>query len=245
MRLALVIAPNRHPTKESNMKRTLSSSAIATAICLLGVTLSVQAQPAGHSMHNAAASSGTATAAAQPAATKRYDLHTNIVDGKMVFVDDKGQVNPTLSANAGDTIEIVLESGEGAEHDLVIPELNVASAKFSAGTGKTTLRFKVPRSGAFTYYCSIPGHRQIGMEGKTPGERDCGCRRGDRARREHRFEPGGTRALHPRPYAAARGGPVCRQRGGQPSRGAGGHRYAGTEDAEVPHGDGRVARQAR
>ncbi len=82
------------------MKRTLSSSAIATAICLLGVTLSVQAQPAGHSMHNAAASSGTATAAAQPAATKRYDLHTNIVDGKMVFVDDKGQVNPTLSANA-------------------------------------------------------------------------------------------------------------------------------------------------
>ncbi|CAN7769048.1 copper-containing nitrite reductase [Pseudorhodoferax sp. LjRoot39] len=148
------------------MKRTLSSSAIATAICLLGVTLSVQAQPAGHSMHNAAASSGTATAAAQPAATKRYDLHTNIVDGKMVFVDDKGQVNPTLSANAGDTIEIVLESGEGAEHDLVIPELNVVSAKFSAGTGKTTLRFKVPRSGAFTYYCSIPGHRQIGMEGK-------------------------------------------------------------------------------
>ena len=57
----------------------------------------------------------------------------------MVFVDDKGSSEPTLSANAGDTIEIVLEGGEGAEHDLVIPELNVASAKFSAGTSKRPL----------------------------------------------------------------------------------------------------------
>ncbi|CAN7450154.1 copper-containing nitrite reductase [Polaromonas sp. LjRoot131] len=147
------------------MKRTLPLGAIAAATCLLAAALSVQAQPAAHPAH-AAAASGAASSAATPAATRRYELHTNIVDGKMVFVDDKGQVNPTLTANADDTIEIVLESGEGAEHDLVIPELNVASAKFSGSTGKTTLRFKVPRSGTFTYYCSIPGHRQIGMEGR-------------------------------------------------------------------------------
>ncbi|EJL91305.1 nitrite reductase, copper-containing [Polaromonas sp. CF318] len=147
------------------MKRTPSPGAIAAAICLLAAALSVQAQPASHSAHTAAAPAGTSSAAA-PAGTRRYALHTNIVDGKMVFIGDKGQVNPTLSANAGDTIEIVLESGEGAEHDLVIPELNVASSKFSGSTGKTTLRFKVPRSGTFTYYCSIPGHRQIGMEGR-------------------------------------------------------------------------------
>lgn len=147
------------------MKRTLPPGAIAAAICILTAALPAQAQPAAHSSHTAAAAGGTSSAAA-PAATRRYELHTNIVDGKMVFIDDKGQVNPTLGANAGDTIEIVLESGEGAEHDLVIPELNVASSKFSAGTGKTTLRFKVPRSGTFTYYCSIPGHRQIGMEGR-------------------------------------------------------------------------------
>lgn len=146
------------------MKRTLSPGAIATALCILAMTLPAQAQPAAHATHAAAASGGTAAAA--PAAVKRYELHTNIVDGKMVFVDDKGQVNPTLAAHAGDTVEIVLSSGEGAEHDLVIPELNVASPKFNASTGKTTLRFEVPRAGTFTYYCSIPGHRQIGMEGK-------------------------------------------------------------------------------
>lgn len=147
------------------MKRTLSPGVIAAAICILATALSAQAQPAAHSAHAAAAPAET-SAAATPAGVKHYELHTNIVDGKMVFVDDKGQVNPTLAANAGDTIEIVLQSGEGAEHDLVIPELNVASSRFSAGTGKTTVRFKVPSSGTFTYYCSIPGHRQIGMEGR-------------------------------------------------------------------------------
>lgn len=147
------------------MQRNFCFGVITAAIYVMTTALSVHAQPAAHSTH-LAASSSPATSAVQSAATKRYELHINIVDGKMVFVDDKGQVNPTLAANAGDTVEIALQSGEGAEHDLVIPELNVASAKFSAGTGKTTLRFKVPRSGTFTYYCSIPGHRQIGMEGK-------------------------------------------------------------------------------
>ncbi|MBV8247871.1 MAG: nitrite reductase, copper-containing [Comamonas sp.] len=110
--------------------------------------------------------SGT-TAQTAPAATiKRFSLHTNIVDGKMVYVDDKGAVNPTLSAAVGDTVEILLDSGEGAEHDLVVPELNVASPKFSASTGRQTVRFKVTQPGEFTYYCSVPGHRQIGMEGK-------------------------------------------------------------------------------
>ena len=136
------------------MKPSLPLGAIAAAICLLSLHVPVQAA--------AAPVARSATAAA----TRHYELQTNIVDGKMVFVDDKGQVNPPLVANTGDTVELVLKSGEGAEHDLVIPELKVTSAKFSAGSGKVTLRFKVTRAGSFTYYCSIPGHRQIGMEGK-------------------------------------------------------------------------------
>ena len=136
------------------MKPTLPLGAIAAAICLL--SLHVPAQAA------AAPVARSATAAA----TRHYELQTNIIDGKMVFVDAKGQVNPQLTANTGDTIELVLKSGEGAEHDLVIPELKVSSARFSAGSGKVTLRFKAGKAGTFVYYCSIPGHRQIGMEGK-------------------------------------------------------------------------------
>lgn len=83
----------------------------------------------------------------------------------MVFLDEKGQANPVLRANVGDTVEITIKSGEGAQHDIVIDELKVASQKFDGTTGAVKVRFKVATAGKFTYYCSVPGHRQIGMEG--------------------------------------------------------------------------------
>jgi nitrite reductase (NO-forming) len=106
-------------------------------------------------------------AAVKPAAAlQRITLSTGIKDGKMVFLDAKGQPNPTLKAKVGDTIEITISSGEGAQHDIVIPELNVKSAQFDKSTGPAKLRFKVTRAGTFEYYCTISGHRQVGMEGK-------------------------------------------------------------------------------
>jgi len=131
---------------------------IALAIAALACAAAAPAQTP--------AAAASAAAPAAQAAVKRFVLHTNIVDGRMVYVDDKGAVNPTLNAAVGDTVEIALDSGEGAEHDLVITELNVASPKFSAGTGRQTLRFQVTQPGEFSYFCSVPGHRQIGMEGK-------------------------------------------------------------------------------
>ena len=112
------------------MKTIPTLSAIAAAICVLALPLSALAAP------TAAAKAG-APVSATAATLKRYELQTNIVDGKMVFIDAKGQVNPVLAANTGDTLELVLKSGEGAEHDFLIPELHVASSKFSANTNNT------------------------------------------------------------------------------------------------------------
>ena len=75
-------------------------------------------------------------------------MKTGMADGKMVYLDDKGQANPVLQANVGDTLEITIASGEGAEHDIVIPELNAQSPHFNAGTGPITLRFKVSQAGS-------------------------------------------------------------------------------------------------
>ncbi|HWI80498.1 copper-containing nitrite reductase [Ramlibacter sp.] len=122
------------------------------------------------------ATAATARTAATPVAAKaaapaakgavhKIALKTGMADGKMVFLDGHGQANPPLRANVGDTLEITIGSGEGAEHDIVFPELNVQSQKFSAASGPTVLRFTVAQAGKFTYYCSVPGHRQIGMEG--------------------------------------------------------------------------------
>jgi plastocyanin len=106
-----------------------------------------------------------APAAAKGEAVRAFALTTGMANGKMMFLDAQGKANPRLIANLGDTVEITVSSGEGAEHDIVIPELHVHSKHFSASTGPTTVRFKVGQAGTFTYICSIDGHRQIGMEG--------------------------------------------------------------------------------
>ena len=147
------------------MRFTTTLAARAAALCVLAAAGATYAQHANHAPAPAPAAAAPATVAAASPTAHKFVLHTNIVDGKMVYVNDKGQVNPTLHARVGDTVEVVLDSGEGAEHDFVISELNVASAKFNSTTGKTTVRFKVTQPGEFTYFCSIPGHRQIGMAG--------------------------------------------------------------------------------
>jgi nitrite reductase (NO-forming) len=122
---------------------------------------------AGSVMAAPSAQAGTTqpAIASQKEKVRQFRLSTGMVDGKMVFLDAQGKSATSLQAEVGDTVEVIISSGEGAEHDFVIPELKVHSKHFSAGTGPTTLRFKVTRPGKFTYICSLPGHRQIGMEG--------------------------------------------------------------------------------
>lgn len=106
-----------------------------------------------------------ATPAIQKEAVSHIKLSTGLVDGKMVYLDAQGKANPALRVNVGETVVLTIHSGEGAEHDIVIPELKVHSKHFNASTGPVQVRFKALQAGKFTYYCSIPGHRQIGMEG--------------------------------------------------------------------------------
>ena len=40
-----------------------------------------------------------------------------------------------------------------------------AGETFELPDGKGSITFEVTEAGTFTYFCSIPGHRQIGMEG--------------------------------------------------------------------------------
>lgn len=113
---------------------------------------------------SAAAAAQAADASAKPA-VRQFRLSTGMADGKMVFLDAQGRPLHKLTAQVGDTVEVVLSSGEGAQHDFVIPELKVQSKDVSAGSAPATVRFKVTKPGQFTYICSVPGHKQIGMEG--------------------------------------------------------------------------------
>jgi len=66
------------------------------------------------------------------------------------------------SAEAGQ-LEIVVENVGAVEHDVVIEEAGDASVVHVAPgeTGSGTIDLE---AGTYTVYCSIPGHREAGME---------------------------------------------------------------------------------
>ena len=70
---------------------------------------------------------------------------------------------PSIEVEAGEAIEIKLRA-EDLEHDFVIDELG---AHVAAEAGETASGgFAADEPGAYTYYCSVAGHREAGMEGE-------------------------------------------------------------------------------
>lgn len=67
-----------------------------------------------------------------------------------------------ITVRNGDNVAIVLSSTD-VLHDLTIDELG---AHVGAEAGETRMGgFKAERPGRYTFFCSVPGHREAGMEG--------------------------------------------------------------------------------
>jgi len=102
--------------------------------------------------------------------TLEYSLKTAMVDGKMVYIGVGGGIdgvqNPVLNATTGDTVKITLTSGDGTEHDISFPDFNATSEHVVGKGSSKTLTFLVNKGGELSYFCTLPGHREAGMEGK-------------------------------------------------------------------------------
>lgn len=85
---------------------------------------------------------------------------------QMAFVGADGTINPNITARTGDTVNITLISGDSVIHDLVLPDFNVATGQLTRKDQQVTVTFIPSVPGEFTYYASIPGHREAGMMGK-------------------------------------------------------------------------------
>jgi len=71
----------------------------------------------------------------------------------------------SISVSAGERVKIIFKNEGKAPHNLVIQGLNIKTRTIDGG--KTdTIEFTAPSSGTYTFYCSVPGHRSAGMEGK-------------------------------------------------------------------------------
>ncbi|HEV2548323.1 MAG TPA: copper-containing nitrite reductase [Stellaceae bacterium] len=100
----------------------------------------------------------------------RYTLRTGIAEGRMVYLGVggaiDGQVNPVMSAAEGQVVQVTIINGEGAEHDIAFPDQNARSPRVTGKGASTTIAFIAGKSGDFLYFCTVPGHRLAGMEGK-------------------------------------------------------------------------------
>lgn len=94
---------------------------------------------------------------------KTFTLKTTM-SGEFAFVGPDGMKNPTLEVHEGDHVELIIENGDGAPHVFTIPELEVKSNRVDTVGERTIVRFVV-KKGVFKYFCPLPGHRRLGMEG--------------------------------------------------------------------------------
>lgn len=78
----------------------------------------------------------------------------------------EGKVNPDLMVKPGDDARN--HPGERRCHSTRCgePDFWVGSERISQRASETKVGFKALQQGTFTYFCSLPGHRQAGMEGK-------------------------------------------------------------------------------
>jgi len=70
----------------------------------------------------------------------------------------------TLTVNKGDTVKIVFTNDGKYPHNFMITELNVKGKTISPGESDT-VTFTADKAGTFTYFCSIPTHKDKGMTG--------------------------------------------------------------------------------
>jgi nitrite reductase (NO-forming) len=134
-----------------------------------GVKASLPQQPAVPENHPASRDASLDTSASAGTGA-RFTLKTAILDGKMVFVgvggDLDGITNPELHVQPGETVQITLINGDGALHDITLPDFQAASDQVTGRESSTQIAFTAGEAGVFPYFCSVPGHRQAGMEGK-------------------------------------------------------------------------------
>jgi len=82
--------------------------------------------------------------------------HVQVTARSLAFDPDE------ITVDAGEDIAIVLTSADSL-HDFTIDEFD---GHVGAEAGETsTGGFRADKPGRYTYYCSVPGHREAGMEG--------------------------------------------------------------------------------
>ncbi len=96
----------------------------------------------------------------------RFTLITGYSGGYVYKTSiENEKTNPDLVVNQGDTVIIELINGQSVRHGLVVSEYELKTQILYSKGDTATLGFSADTRGRFPYYCSVGGHRNLGMEG--------------------------------------------------------------------------------
>lgn len=85
---------------------------------------------------------------------------------ELVVEGSEFKFNPAqISLQAGEKVKVIFKNTGEARHDFVMEGLNIKTKVIAPGTSDT-VEFTAPDTDTYTFYCSVPGHREAGMEGK-------------------------------------------------------------------------------
>ena len=104
------------------------------------------------------------SAPATPPGERNYTLEATMLGFRGVGGAIDGIRNPTLMALTGETVRITIVNGELMVHDIAVEKLNVKSAQILDKGVSTSITFVAKAND--TYFCTVPGHRAAGMEGR-------------------------------------------------------------------------------
>jgi nitrite reductase, copper-containing len=106
----------------------------------------------------------------KPRPDVRFTLRTDIAEGKLVYISEsgatKGQVNPDLRVPENAVVLISVVNGDGAIHDIAVPEFGAKSEQIVGKGAATAIVFRANKKGVYEYLCTLPGHKTAGMFGK-------------------------------------------------------------------------------
>ncbi|HTD57364.1 MAG TPA: plastocyanin/azurin family copper-binding protein [Solirubrobacteraceae bacterium] len=148
----------RNPSFPGTVGTERAVMAITAVLVLVAVSMAV-----------VTSGGSTAKATAQPISQEGREAASGSgVSSLKVQADPEGQLKFTtkdLSAKAG-TVTVSFANSSPLPHNLTIAQGTTvlgATPTFQGATKTLTLKLA---PGTYVFYCSVPGHRQAGMEGK-------------------------------------------------------------------------------
>lgn len=88
-----------------------------------------------------------------------------VADGEIEVVLQEYSFTPNnIEVPVGQPITFVLKNEGSLEHDMAFDDLDQVSDMVSAGD-TATFEVTFEEAGTYPFYCTVPGHREAGMEG--------------------------------------------------------------------------------